>query len=68
MVVYDLTKEESFEHIQSWLKDCEDLSPKTVLLVLVGNEGDLEDQRVISKERGEDLADGKNVLFLRRVL
>ena len=63
MVVYDITKEESFEHIQSWLKDCEDLAPKTVLLVLVGNKSDLEDQRVISKERGENLAKEKNMLF-----
>ena len=63
MVVYDITKEESFEHIQSWLKDCKDLAPKTVLLVLVGNKTDLEDQRVISKERGENLAKENNMMF-----
>ena len=63
MVVYDITKEETFEHIQSWLKDCKDLAPKTVLLVLVGNKTDLEDQRVISKERGENLAKENNMMF-----
>ena len=63
MVVYDITKEETFEHIQSWLKDCKDLAPKTVLLVLVGNKTDLEEQRVISKERGENLAKENNMLF-----
>ena len=42
MVVYDITSEESFEHIQEWIKDCKDLSPKTVQLVLVGNKSDLE--------------------------
>ena len=25
MVVYDITKEDSFEHIQSWLRDCKEL-------------------------------------------
>ena len=63
MVVYDITKDETFEHIQSWLKDCKDLAPKTVLLVLVGNKTDLEDQRVISKERGENLAKENNMMF-----
>ena len=27
MVVYDITKEESFQHIQSWLRDCKELAP-----------------------------------------
>jgi len=63
MVVYDITKEESFEHIQTWLKDCKELAPRTVLLVLVGNKSDLEEQRVISKERGEDLAKENNMMF-----
>ena len=64
MVVYDITKEESFEHIQTWLKDCKELAPRTVLLVLIGNKTDLEDQRVITKERGEKLAKENNMIFL----
>ena len=63
MVVYDITKEESFEHIKSWLSDCKELAPNTVLLVLVGNKTDLEEQRVISKERGENLAKENKMLF-----
>ena len=63
MVVYDITKEDSFEHIQSWLRDCKELAPKTVLLVLIGNKIDLEDQRVISKERGENLARENGMMF-----
>ena len=64
MVVYDITKEESFEHIQSWIKDCKELAPRTVLLVLIGNKTDLEDQRQITKERGEKLAKENNMIFL----
>ena len=63
MVVYDITKEETFEHIQAWLKDCKELAPRTVLLVLIGNKSDLEDQRVITKERGEYLAKENNMMF-----
>ena len=63
MVVYDITKEETFQHIQTWLKDCKELAPRTVLLILVGNKSDLEDQRVISKERGENLAKENSMMF-----
>ena len=63
MVVYDITSEESFQHIQQWIKDCKDLAPKTVLLVLIGNKTDLEEGRVIQKERGEELANENNMLF-----
>ena len=63
MVVYDISSEESFQHIQMWIKDCKDLAPKTVQLVLIGNKSDLEDQRVISTERGCELARENNMLF-----
>jgi len=63
MVVYDISSEESFQHIQSWIKDCKDLAPKTVQLVLIGNKSDLEEERVIKKERGEELSRENNMLF-----
>ena len=63
MVVYDITKEETFSHIQTWIKDCKDLAPSTVLIALIGNKSDLEDQRVITKERGENLARENKMMF-----
>ena len=63
MVVYDITSEESFQNIQSWIKDCKDLAPKTVQLILIGNKSDLEENRVITKERGEELARENRMLF-----
>ena len=63
MVVYDITNEESFKNIQSWIKDCKDLAPKTVQMVLIGNKSDLEENRVITKERGEELARENRMMF-----
>ena len=63
MVVYDITNEESFQHIQAWIKDCRDLAPRTVQLILIGNKTDLEDQRAVSKEKGEELARENKMLF-----
>ena len=42
MVVYDISSEECFKHIQSWNKDCKDLAPKTVQLILIWNKSDLK--------------------------
>ena len=63
MVVYDITNEESFEHIKQWIKDCKDLAPKSVQLVLIGNKIDLEDKRAIIEQRGIELAKENNMLF-----
>jgi len=63
MVVYDISSEESFQNIQNWIKDCKDLAPKTVQLVLIGNKSDLEEKRVIKTERGKELAHENNMLF-----
>ena len=63
MVVYDITNEESFKNIQSWIRDCKDLAPKTVQLILIGNKSDLEENRVITRERGEELAMENKMMF-----
>ena len=63
MVVYDITNEESFEHIKQWIKDCKDLAPKSVQLVLIGNKIDLENKRIILYEKGLKLSKENNMLF-----
>ncbi len=68
MVVNDISNEESFKHIQSWIKDYKDLAPKTVQLILIGNKSNLEKQRAIQKESGEELAQENKVYFLNQVL
>ena len=55
-VVYDITNRESFEHLNSWLIEIEKNGNKNVYKFLIGNKNDLEDQRVISKEEGEEFA------------
>jgi len=50
-LVYDITKEETFENLESWLKEIRENAPANVSLVLVGNKVDLEEKRAISKEK-----------------
>ena len=50
LVVYDITNRESFEHLNSWLIEIEKNGNKNV------NKADLEDQRTITKEEGQEFA------------
>ena len=63
-VVYDITNKNSFQNIKSWIEDCKKQSPKTVLLILVGNKVDLEDKRQVSKESAESLAEKYGVKYM----
>ena len=56
LVVYDITNRESFEHVNSWLIEIEKNGNKNVYKFLIGNKNDLENQRVVTKEDGEEFA------------
>lgn len=63
LIVYDITRRDSFEHVQTWIEDCKNQTPKTVLLVLVGNKTDLESERKVSTEEGKQMAEQHGMLF-----
>ena len=56
LVVYDITNRESFEHLNSWLIEIEKNGHTNVYKFLIGNKNDLEEQRLITKEEGEEFA------------
>ena len=63
ILVYDITNVESFNNIKNLLEDCKYLAPSKTLLVLIGNKIDIEEERKITKEMGEDFANENNMLF-----
>ena len=56
LVVYDITNRESFEHLNSWLIEIEKNGNKNVYKLLIGNKADLEENRNIKKEEGQEFA------------
>ena len=50
LVVYDITKEESFINIEKWIRNTIDKSNKNIKIVLVGNKIDLTDKRKVQTE------------------
>ena len=63
-VVYDITRKTSFESIDRWVNDLTAAADKKITIVVIGNKSDLEDQRQITKEQGEEKSAKLEVAFL----
>ena len=57
LLLYDVTKSETFENLNDWVIKIEKNSSKNVYKALIGNKIDLESDRNVSSEQGEDYAD-----------
>ena len=64
LLVYDITRRDTFEHINKWLNEVKLNGSKDICCILIGNKNDLEDQRQVKLEEGEELAKKNNLLFL----
>lgn len=64
LVVYDITKRDTFINVSKWIGDLKMNGEKDVIIVLVGNKSDLNDDREVSIEEGIEFAKEKNVLFV----
>ena len=60
-LVYDMTKEESFTNLESWLREIRENAAENVLIILVGNMLDLDDKRAVTKERALEFKSRENL-------
>jgi Ras-related protein Rab-11A len=58
ILVFDLTRPESFWHIKTWYVDLRDNLQQKVPVVLMGNKKDLLDQRAITDAEIRELSEG----------
>jgi len=64
MLVYDITKRQSFDHIPRWLEELRGHADKNIVIILIGNKTDLEDQRVVPTEDAKEFAENEGLFFL----
>ena len=55
IILYSVTNRNTFQHIDTWIKELSQNSTKNIKIILVGNKNDLEKERKISYEEGEKL-------------
>jgi len=63
ILMYDITNEESFNAVQDWCTQIKMYSWDNAQVVLVGNKCDLEQDRAVTQERGQRLADQLGLEF-----
>ena len=62
ILMYSITKRESFENIPQYMKNIEENGKNNVPIVLVGNNCDNQD-RVVTEEEGRNLAEKYSIAF-----
>ena len=62
-IVYDITNEISFDNVEKWYEQAQKEASKDVSVILVGNKCDLENERKVPKEKGEEKAKSFNCPF-----
>ena len=66
LVVYDVTKPQSFIKARHWVKELHEQASKDIIIALVGNKIDMLQEggeRKVAREEGEKLAEEKDLLF-----
>ena len=64
LLVYDITRRESFNHLEKWLEEARLNGNKNMTIMLIGNKSDLEHRRVVSTEEGREFAERNGLVFL----
>jgi Ras-related protein Rab-2A len=49
LVVFDVTRKETFRNVSRWVEDVKTNSNKDVVMILVGNKSDLTQERIVSR-------------------
>lgn len=64
LLVYDITKRQTFEHIPRWLEELRGHADKNIVIMLVGNKTDLEDEREVAMEDAKEFAEKEGLFFI----
>jgi Ras-related protein Rab-11A len=64
MLVYDITKRQTFDHIPRWLEELRNHADKNIVIILVGNKSDLENKRDVPTEDAKEFAEKEGLFFL----
>lgn len=64
MVVYDITKIETFNHLEKWMKEIRELSDKKINLIMCGNKSDRNDERTVDTEKAKEKAEEFGIPYM----
>ena len=66
ILIYDVTDQQSFQHIKDWVDKIKEESNEGVIIYLVGNKIDLIDKREVKKSEAENFARKQGVKYIEK--
>merc|ERR1712093_520067 len=64
LLVYDITRRETFNSLASWLDDARQHANANMTIMLIGNKSDLTHRRAVTTEEGEAFAQEHGLVFM----
>ncbi|XP_017156517.1 ras-related protein Rab-21 [Drosophila miranda] len=64
LLVYDITDQDSFQKVKSWVRELKQMRGTEISLIIVGNKTDLEEQRAIGYEDARQYAQTVGAQYL----
>jgi len=64
LIVYDITNQDSYNHLINWLADARTLARADISIITVGNKCDMKDKRAVTFLEASRCAQENDILFL----
>eukprot|EP01095_Lingulamoeba_sp_RSL-Kostka_P011627 TRINITY_DN448_c0_g1_i1.p1 TRINITY_DN448_c0_g1~~TRINITY_DN448_c0_g1_i1.p1 ORF type:complete len:220 (-),score=87.57 TRINITY_DN448_c0_g1_i1:218-877(-) len=64
LLVYDISKQITFENVERWLNELRDHADSSIVIMLVGNKNDLRHLRAVSTEEAQQFAERHGLSFI----
>ncbi|KAA8516205.1 hypothetical protein F0562_019384 [Nyssa sinensis] len=63
MLVYDITKRQSFDHVARWVEELRAHADNSIVIMLIGNKADLVELRAVPTEDAVEFAEDQSLFF-----
>ncbi|CAM8892870.1 unnamed protein product [Rhodiola kirilowii] len=64
VLVYDITKRQTFDNIQRWLRELRGHADANLVIMLAGNKSDLSHLRAVNSEDAQQMGERENLSFI----
>jgi len=64
LMVYDITRRSTYNHLNSWLSDAKNLTNPNTVIYLIGNKADMDAQRDVTYEEAKAFAQENGLEFI----
>ncbi|XP_024084932.1 ras-related protein Rab-2-like [Cimex lectularius] len=64
LLVYDITRRETFNHLTTWLEDAREHCSINMVIILIGNKSDLRSRREVAFNEGKTFANDHGLIFM----